>query len=59
MRVFVVTNVESGWDCVRGVYYADSEEALAKLLADEEDLSVEEWEETNIIHNELLTDVRT
>ena len=37
MKVFVVINVEVGWDCVRGVYQAKSEEQLKEYL-------IEKWE---------------
>lgn len=34
-KVFVITCPELGWDCVRGVYVAESEKALIEYLGDE------------------------
>jgi hypothetical protein len=34
-RIFVLTNPELGWDCVCGVYAAESEEALIEYLGED------------------------
>jgi hypothetical protein len=52
-KVFVITNPELGWDCVTGVYLAESEEALIEYLGKEYD------EEMDIIHSESLKEVIT
>jgi hypothetical protein len=44
-KIFVMTNPELGWDCVTGVYLAESEEALIEHLGDEYD------EAMDIIHS--------
>lgn len=51
--VFVITNPELGWDCVTGVYLAESEEALIEYLGKEYD------EEMDVIHSESITEVIT
>lgn len=50
--IFVVTNPESGWDCVRGVYEADSKEDVEEAILNEEGLEEkpEYWEDTHCIH---------
>lgn len=48
--IFVVTNPEDGWDCVRGVYKAESEEALRKYLNEE---SGRDTEDESIIHEQF------
>lgn len=48
-KIFVTTNPELGWDCVTGVYLADSEEDLIEQLGEDYD------EEMDIIHSERLT----
>ena len=35
--IFVMTNPEMGWDCVVGVYLANSEDELIEYLGDEYD----------------------
>lgn len=50
--IFVVTQPENGWDCVRGVYRADSEEDVYKFIAEERgvDINNEELRDTVIVH---------
>jgi hypothetical protein len=36
-KIFVTTNPEMGWDCVTGVYLAESEEALIEHLGEDYD----------------------
>jgi hypothetical protein len=51
--IFVITNPELGWDCVRGVYAAESEEALIEYLGDDYN------EDRHVIHDCSLDVVRT
>lgn len=53
-KIFVVTNPESGWDCVRGVYEAESEEQLKKWLLKDDgyEEEPENWEYTHCIHEQ-------
>jgi len=46
-KVFVITNPERGWDCVSGVYVADSEDSLIEYLGDQYD------PEIDIIHEQF------
>jgi hypothetical protein len=52
MKVFVITNVEMGWDCVTGVYKAKSKAALIKHLGEGYD------EDTDIIHEETIKTIK-
>jgi hypothetical protein len=52
MKIFVVTNVELGWDCVIGVYKAKSKKEIIKFLGDEYD------EDVDIIHEETITEIK-
>lgn len=61
-RVYVITNTEAGWDCVRGVY-STWRLAVKRILGDDynENLSDKELEsilddkyETNVIHDTYL-----
>jgi hypothetical protein len=71
MEVYVVTNVEAGWDCVCGVYsslmglkefFADRMESISRLSEEELDkMSLDGLEEmvegsAYIIHCETLHD---
>ena len=38
--IFVMTNPEMGWDCVVGVYLANSEDEVIEYLGDEYDEDV-------------------
>ena len=49
-KVFVVTNPELGWDCVTGVYLAESEDALKEHLGSNFD------EEIDVIHEQFGID---
>ncbi len=51
-KIFVVTNVELGWDCVTGVYNAKSKEALIEYLGEKYD------EETDVIHQRIVEFVK-
>jgi hypothetical protein len=63
MRVYVVTDVESGWDCVRGVYKT-RRDALESIVYDDLDTSkmsdkelinlIEDKHRTKIIHETTL-----
>ena len=35
MSIFVITYPESGWDCVGGIYEADSKEQVLEFIAEE------------------------
>lgn len=58
--IYIITNPELGWDCVCGVYEADSKQQVAeyyvKASSLKEDQTAEEWmEEYNyIIHETTL-----
>lgn len=52
-KIFVVTNVESGWDCVVGVYLAKSEESVIEYLGDNYN------EEVDVIHQRSYTVIKT
>lgn len=54
MHYFVVTCPENGWDCVIGLYYAESSQEVANLL---ETLYGEDWEDRYIIHHKYLETV--
>lgn len=51
-RVFVHTNPELGWDCVVGVYLADTEKDVIEYLDDEYD------DEMDIIHSMSLNIIK-
>lgn len=52
-RIFVITNPELGWDCVCGVYAAESEEALIEYLGEDYN------EDSDVIHDNTLQVVKT
>lgn len=52
-RIFVTTNPELGWDCVTGVYLANTEQDVIDYLGDRYD------EEVDVIHDERLIIVRS
>lgn len=52
-RVYVTTNPELGWDCVTGVYLADSEQSVIEYLGKEYD------PDTDIIHPSGITVIKT
>lgn len=72
MQVYVITNPEDGWDCVRGVYksfggvkeffeelfsYKDGDESRIKNISNMDELSEYIHENTHyIIHEEYLND---
>ena len=51
-RIFVVTHPENGWDCVGGVYRADSEEDVYEFIAKERgvDSDDEQFRHSVIVH---------
>jgi hypothetical protein len=56
--IYVITNPELGWDCVCGVYNADSEQQVAESYVEQTNLkegqTAEEWmEEHNYIIHEI------
>jgi len=63
MAIFVVTCPEAGWDCVCGVYEANSEKEVAEQYYAENNVddieSAENWMDENnyIIHQTSLTKV--
>lgn len=52
-NIFVVTYPENGWDCVGGVYRANSEEDVYKFIAEERDVDIhdENLRNTVMVHN--------
>lgn len=48
--IFVVTRPEDGWNCVYGVYEADSKQQVYQSIADEQGDSVRNTEGTFIVH---------
>lgn len=55
--VYVVTNLESGWDCVRDVYIRKDD--AIEYCAEREDKTPEEWEKDQdrsrfVIHTKTL-----
>lgn len=51
-KIFVVTNTEDGWDCVRGVYKADNEDVVYEHLAEEQEREVEVLKRTYVVHRQ-------
>jgi len=52
-RIYVTTNPELGWDCVTGVYLANSEQDVIDYLGEEYN------EDSDVIHSHRLTIVKT
>ncbi len=52
-KVYVLTNPELGWDCVTGVYLANSEADVIEYLGDDYD------SDSDVIHSNRLTQIRT
>lgn len=50
--IFVVTNTEMGWDCVCGVYLANSKQEVIDYLG-------EEYNSENMVHAQRLTVIKT
>lgn len=48
--IYVVTNPDRGWDCVCGVYDAQSENEVKKIYCEETATTIEEFEENYIVH---------
>lgn len=51
-KLFVVTNVEAGWSCVRGVFRANDEKEVYQHLADEQERTMEEIKRTHVVHEQ-------
>ena len=54
-KIFVITNTQAGWDCVRDIYQADSEYDVKVHHASDcgiEESEAEQWFENNgyIVH---------
>lgn len=60
MKVFVVTDPERGWNCVKGVYQAKSEDDLKVYLLKEQDHTEEPefWGDNNVIHEQRLISIK-
>ena len=55
MELFVITDVEGGWDNVRGVY--STKELAIEYCAERDGVSPSDWEEGNskyVIHDTYL-----
>lgn len=52
-KVFVVTNPELGWDCVTGVYLAESKKDVIEYLGSDYDPDMD------VIHSESITEITT
>lgn len=52
--IYVVTCPENGWDCVNGVYKAESEEAVYEFFAKERgvDINDEELRNSLVVHQQ-------
>lgn len=56
-KFFVVTNPEQGWDCVVGLYEAESKEAVELVLCAEYEINLEELKNQYVIHKITLTKI--
>lgn len=54
-KYFVLTDSEGGWDNVRGIFLADSEEDVKKWYCEQYDY--DEFPEKMIIHQENFIDL--
>lgn len=57
MKIYIITDTEAGWDCVRGVY--NTKQAAIKMCAEMEEVNPDEWDEGEsryIIHEKRLQD---
>ena len=52
-NIYVLTNVEMGWDCVCGVYLANSEDEVIEYLGDDYD------EEVDVLTHKRLTVIKS
>lgn len=50
-RHFVVTDVEAGWDCVIGLYEAETLKQVESLVKKEYGKN---WEDSKVIHEQYL-----
>jgi hypothetical protein len=59
MKLFVATNPENGWDCVIGVYKAESAEAVEEYIWKEAgwDARPENFHYRCRVHEQTLTEV--
>ena len=51
-KIFVVTNPDNGWNCVRGVFEAESEEQIYEHLNNQTDIGMAMVKETYIVHEQ-------
>jgi hypothetical protein len=52
-NIYVLTNVEMGWDCVCGVYLANSEDEVIEYLGDDYN------DEVDVISESRLTVIKS
>lgn len=52
-HIFVMTNPELGWDCVTGVFLANSKQDVIEYLGEDYD------KDSDVIHSQRLTIVRS
>ena len=52
-NIYVLTNVEMGWDCVCGVYLANSEDEVIEYLGDDYN------EEVDVLTQKRLTVIKS
>jgi len=52
-NIYVLTNVEMGWDCVCGVYLANSEDEVIEYLGDDYN------EEVHVVTMKRLTVIKS
>ncbi len=50
-KLYVVTNPELGWDCVVGVFRADSEDAVYQHIANERSRDVQDIKDEYVVHH--------
>lgn len=54
---YVVTRPDLGWDCVVGLYRANSESEVHEYLCEEKDITLEESEERYVLHEHDVTEL--
>lgn len=52
MKLFIVTDPENGWDCIKKVYWAYTKQQVKEYELKAQGLEIEPefWKENNIIH---------
>ncbi len=53
-KLFIVTGVTLGWDCIMGVYEAESEGLVKAHLLCEWEMNDEQFEEDYHIHEKII-----